>query len=552
MVICDQCQSRNAPKAKFCANCGARLQAIETTTPKSLLPPKNAKRTDLSEPAEVEARITPVSHQPLAPAVVRAQAVLTSDPHMTDLQPLMHEEAKAKIAQDLLDPFEALPLRLWLNFPRALVAGYGSIVEMKVENAGAGSLEHLCVSFESKGLTGASEIVCRHLAPGNWTRQTVEVAPAQAGNFVLRCNLKSRRKADTAAFRGTVPITINIAPDPSNLVANISDIQCVRGGGANTGLGQEFGAVNISNLLPPGSIRTLNDLLNVPFPESFGQVPLERDYEVTDRVINVVEHHADTGWVIPKPFLAHVQSGTKLRLKPANDDPASSIPEVHLVARNEFRLGRSRQESDFLTWFWPRSEENDYRTKRLSKVHVIAESSTQRLILRDAGSANRSTFEGHPLSANENDIIDQRGTLILAHEYHLDVTPFQSTVTGEFQISNIRKWNGPPEHEPPTIGGAVRFMPVNSELAVHNAVWLFTDAHFGCSRLNAVVLDLPGAIEVEGRFHYFRNNFWIESLPTGNGITVDHYTLEPGEVVPLVNGTRVRIAGHIFRGTIDP
>ena len=136
------------------------------------------------------------------------------------------------------------------------------------------------------------------------------------------------------------------------------------------------------------------------------------------------------------------------------------------------------------------------------------------MILRDAGSANRSTFEGQPLSENENDVIDQRGTLILGHEYHLDVTPFESTFTGNLQISNIRKWSGPPEREKPSVLGAVRFMPINSEVVLHNAVWMFTDAHFGCSRLNAVVLDIPGAAEIEGRFSYFRKNFWVEALST--------------------------------------
>jgi hypothetical protein len=513
--------------------------------------PAKAKHAVAAEPARSDAGVEAVANRPLLKMAARSDAGLTGVSLMADLKPLMHEEAKAKIAQDRLDPPDALPLTLWLNFPRALVAGYGSIVEVKIENVGAGSLQHLGVVFESKGLAGAAEIVFRQLGPAKGARQTIEVTPTQAGNFILRCNLKSRRSADAAGFRGSVPITINVAPDSSNLVVNINDIQCVRGGGANPGA-EEFGAVNISNLLPPGAVRTLNDLLNVSFPESFGQVPLERDYEVTGSIIDVVEDQADTPWSIPEPFLTQAETGTKLKLEPADVAAGRTVAAIHLVARNEFRLGRSRALSDFLTWFWPRSPENDDRTKRLSKVHVIAESSEQRLVLRDAGSANRSTFEGQPLSENENDVLDQRGTLILGLEYHLDVTPFESTFTGNLQVSNIRKWSGPPEKEKPNVLGAVRFMPINSELALHNAVWMFSDAHFGCSRLNAVVLDLPGAAEIEGRFSYFRKNFWIETLPTGTGVQVGGHQLSPLELVPIVTGTEIVIAGQMYRATVEP
>jgi hypothetical protein len=596
MVICGQCQSQNTPKARFCAKCGAGLQATAhaAETAPALAEPRPAAVTDLvqarggpisaaplqtvaaAEPVKQKAKPAPrrktkraadagsgepkagsaPSNRPLTNAVARAEKALTGESPVTDLQPLMHEEAKAKIAQDLLAPPDAVPLRLWLNFPRALVAGYGSIVEAKIENAGAGWLEHLSVSFESKGLKEAAEIDCHHLGPGLSTRQAVEVAPTQAGNFVLRCNVKSRRTADAAGFRGSVPITINVAPDASNLVVNISDIQCNRGTGANTGLGGDFAPVNISNVVPAGSIRTLNDLINATFPESFGQVPLEEEYGVTRRIINVVEDHVESGWSIPKAFLAHVQSGTKLKLEPVEkarqSDGSGELAAIHLIARDQFKLGRSREKADFLTWFWPRSPENDERTRRLSKLHVAAEFSAQRLILRDAGSANRSTFEGHPLSESENDVIDQRGTLILGHEYHLDIAPFESTITGDFQVSNIRMWSGPPERETPSIRGAVRFMPVNTELSMHNAVWIFTDANFGCSKLNALVLDIAGAVEVEGRFHYFRDNFWIETLSTGNGVTVGDHKLREHDVVPLVNGAQLMIAGHWFRASIEP
>jgi hypothetical protein len=239
-----------------------------------------------------------------------------------------------------------------------------------------------------------------------------------------------------------------------------------------------------------------------------------------------------------------------LRLEPVEGTP-EEVRAIHLVARTEFNLGRSRDDADFLTWFWPRSRQNDERTKRLSKVHVTATRAGEKLVLRDARSANRSTFEGHPLSFTDDDVLGQRGTLILGHEYHIDVAPFDSTLPGGLRIANGGDWGGPPEYEV-ALRGAVRFMPINSELALRNAVWIFTDANIGCSRLNPIILDAPGTAEVEGRFHYYRDSFWVEALETGNGVIVDGDELEPREIVPIIDGSEITIAGVTFRAAVDP
>jgi len=255
-------------------------------------------------------------------------------------------------------------------------------------------------------------------------------------------------------------------------------------------------------------------------------------------------------WTIPNKFLSHVQIGTKLKLDPV--DGSVDAPAIHLVARSEFKLGRSRQDADFLTWFWPRSPENDDKTRRLSKVHAVAEASGDKLILRAAGSANRATFEGHSLWESENVLIDQRGTLTLGHEYHLDVTPFESTLEGPLEIANERLWSGPPPPSESSAHGCVRFMPINSKIVQHNALWIFSDANFGCSKMNPLVLALPGMGAVEGRFHYYRQNFWIESRAGRTTVFVDGHRLVEREIVPLINGSCVMIGGTTFNATVEP
>jgi hypothetical protein len=576
MVICGHCQSQNSSTARYCGKCGAALRAprdplktqaawkkpagaaeAETLVerPVAAAPPvKNQKHSTIAQtaPAKPGTRSSPATPSKIIPSgekVPEARArVRAAHDSAIDVEPLMAEEAKARVA-DQLDRSQPPALALWLNFPRALVAGYGSIVEAKIENTGKESLEHLSVMLESNGLAECVEVMCRHIGPGNWTRKQIELTPVRAGNFVLRCNVKSARADQAYAFRGGVPITINVVPDPANFVFNIGDIQLNRGGGS-TGLVPEFKPMNIGQLVAPDAIRSLNDLLNLSFPESYGKVPLELDYEVSQVAISQSAAPKSSAWKIPEEFGDRVQPGTKLKLEPAEGTPPE-VRAIHLVARTEFHLGRSREEADFLTWFWPRSRQNDERTKRLSKVHVTATRAGEQLMLRDAGSANRSTFEGHPLSFTDDDVLGQRGTLILGHEYHIDVAPFDSTLTGELRIANGQRWDGPPEYEVP-LRGAVRFMPINSEMALRNAVWIFTDANIGCSRLNAIILDAPGAAEVEGRFYYYRDNFWIEALESGNGITVDGYELEPRDIVPLVDGSEITIAGVTFRATVEP
>jgi hypothetical protein len=567
MVICGTCQTQNSPKAKFCVKCGANLRAegaIGQTQPAQAAAPPPAppqkqveqkpgkrgskKIENLLSGLKAEASLVPV---PASPPPGMAVTELAEAPaEVTDVAPLLAEQRKALSAQLSLEPDAESPIHLWLNFPRAFVAGYGSVVEAKIENKGTTPLQLVDLMLESSGLVQNVQSSCRQVAAGNSAYFCIELTPARAGSYVLRCNLKGAQQDQAYAFRGTVPITVNAVPDNANIAVNISDIQCVRGTGANTGLGQEFGAVNISNLLPATAVRTVNDLLNLTFPQSFGRVPLELDYEVSQIDIAKSGASKTASWGIPKQFFAHVQNGTKLRLEPV--DGAGKTSAIHVVARDEFKLGRNSKEVDFLTWFWPRSPENDDRTRRLSKVHVIAEVNSGQLVLRDAGSSNRATFEGHALSENQNDLIDQRGTLILSHEYHLDVTPFESTLEGPLTITNERLWSGPPISKTSPLRGSVRFMPINSEIANWNAVWIFTDANFGSSKLNPLVLDLPDVNDVAGRFHYYRQNFWIEDLPGGINVTVDGHRLEHREIVPIVNGAQVVIGQTAFRATIEP
>src|SRR5688572_1412403 len=137
MVICGHCQSQNSASAKYCLKCGAVLKAPRdrARTPAGKMASGGEAVTIADRPPESSgrtagpARPAPRKKQLAARRAVPARAP-TASQAAVDVEPLIAEEAKARIAEQLeRAPVPALSVRL--NFPRALVAGYGSIVEAK-------------------------------------------------------------------------------------------------------------------------------------------------------------------------------------------------------------------------------------------------------------------------------------------------------------------------------------------------------------------------------------------------------------------------------------
>src|SRR5208283_3967319 len=121
-----------------------------------------------------------------------------------------------------------------------------------------------------------------------------------------------------------------------------------------------------------------------------------------------------------------------------------------------------------------RTTDNDARTRHLSKVHVVCSSASPVPTIRDAGSANGSSFDGQTLRMTLGEPLDRRGLLRIGADYLLDVMPAPPNYETTPPISNLRFWAGPPEC-PPHLRGAVRFLPAGA-VFLHDTVWLGTDA----------------------------------------------------------------------------
>jgi hypothetical protein len=432
------------------------------------------------------------------------------------------------------------PLRVLLNFNHVVVAGHPSTFQMVIENTGATVLKQIEILMESRGLEQAARKVVPRLAPAQSQRHIFEIEAIRSGNFALQCTIKCQEDVKQIALVGSRSLRINEAPGTSNIVISMKDL---KGNSARAASGVES---HLGNLVPPGTIRTLNDLLDLELAENFEPLELTLDYEVSMRALAQEEAGAHHRLQIPGSFLNQAQEGTLLKLEPVDAGPN----EIRLVARSSFCLGRAREEADFLTWFWPRTEANDQKTRRISKRHCILAVHGMKLHVRDNETSNHTTLGGQELTAKDGEPLERRGILKIANVYSLDVTPFPSNASEGPAIANLRNWSGAQTETAMMIRGSVRFIPMTSQVLPQNSTWLLTDGAFGTSRANPIIVDVKGLAEIQGRFYHHLGGFWIESLVNNGAIYVNGTRLEPGFIVPLVTGQTVKFGETSFRVTI--
>jgi hypothetical protein len=435
------------------------------------------------------------------------------------------------------------PLGVLLNFNHLIISGYPSTFEIVVENRGAHPLEQIEIVMESRSLEQAARKSIAKLPLGQSQRHLLEIEPIRSGNFVLQATIKCQQESKQLSLVGSRSLRINEAPKASDILSGM--VQLKRNSD-EAALPAE-GSGSLAALIPPGSIRTLNDLLNLELPDAFEPLELTLDYEVSMRALAEEEASGHVRLQIPGAFLKEAAPATLLRLEPM--EAGSTAPEVRLVANPTFSLGRGREESDYLLWFWPRSEGNDQKTRRISKMHCVFTARETKLYVGTTGT-NRTIFDGREVNSNGSEPLDRRGILAVAGVYFLDVTPFRSDAPQGPKISNLGNWQGPAVAEgAPKPGGSVRFLPMTRSVLPQNSTWLFTDGAFGTSRSNPVIIDIKDLAEIQGRFYHYLGCFWIETTARNGAVHLDGAKLEPGFIAPLVGGQILKLGSKSFKVT---
>jgi hypothetical protein len=401
-------------------------------------------------------------------------------------------------------PQDDLPMRVLLNFNHAIIAGQSSTFEMVLENKGKSALDEIEIALESRGLERPAARRLPRLTPGQSQRHLFEIEPVRSGNFVLQCTIKCHEEDRQIALVGSRTLRIDEASGSGHLER----------------------------------------------ASSFEPLELSLDYNVEAGALLPEGASTAQRLQIPAAFLNQGQAGLMLKLEPVETTP-NRRPDVRLVARDSFSLGRSREETDFVTWFWPRNETNDHKTRRISKKHCVFELKGAKIFLRDNGTSGHTMFEGQLVSAPEGEPFERRGILSLAGTYAIDVTPFPSNSPDGPAILNLRNWTGAKAPAIPALGGCVRFLPMSKQVLPQNSCWLLTDGAFGTSRANPVILELKGLAEIQGRFHFFLGGFWLENSVGNEAVSVNGFKLQPGYVIPLVSGQQVKLGEAVFRVTVQ-
>jgi hypothetical protein len=505
-ILCPDCGNANSGTAKVCKNCGMPLRA---------------------EAAEAA-----------PPTTTSLGAAGTGDLGREPATPSRAEPSEAEqttaIYATRADRDAAVSLEF--NFPRLLFAGHASLIQMRVKNVSALPLEQVEVLLESRGLKGALTASVPNLPAGQAIVLPLAMEPARAGTFVFQCSAKLRSMGILQGYIGSRSLGVNPVPNAAGAMPSGVPIYTNQ----DIPAGDEADAARLS--INRAAMKRAADWLDYTLPELYQPLKLALDFQLSVAAADYSTTTKAAALIIPRLFLGYVQSGDVIKLTPVNPDQSRAM---HLVARPQFKLGRSREHSDFITWFMPRTRNNDDKTRQLSKMHVLCECRGTELFMRDGGSAGGSGFDGTPLSAEKWEPINRRGVLALRGEYFLDVLPLSSAYTREPDIKNIRLWVGPTAPAK-AIRGAVRFAPINSELAHADAIWLFTDATFGTSRSNPIVLPIGGLAEIQGRFHHYRGCFWLENHFANEAVRINSLPLNANEIAPLINGQILQLGQTSF------
>jgi hypothetical protein len=593
MILCPQCLKNYHPKVNFCPSCNIPLPKVmqgeamgAMAAGDTTLPVKGSK---------VVSTPTPVAPLPTAPEPVAAKAVveiaqkIAPTPAAADIPPpapkpaavepdafsmpgssdrlakadtvhiesLSHEvkqevaaalqESQAAVAYATMPPRQ--PLELTINLNRILIEGTGTTLEMKLQCTNPDPLLDVHVQFQSdKSLKHSFEERFHVVEHGQPVDQFVEIdfLDRCMGVRLLNCLVTYTQLGRRKSMKGQVQITILKQPAAGNFHLELSNIgnQIVNSDGSNAGLGSEHqSSLCLKELVDFGSIRDVNDLLSATLPDNFITIPLRQTGDVP------------TGArIIASAFLKKVQAGTVLTLEPVGA-VASALP-LRLTARSQFLFGRQRDACDLVTWFMPRSPENDELTRCMSKVHVAAFAKDDGLFLRRQPGVASVTLSGVIVGESEpgTALIDYGRLSMQAvpgANFVVDMLHHAAIGSAAPAAENARLWPGPPVDEKPAITGCVICRPVDRPPAFRNCLWLFTEAAFGSGEENPIYLPDSGLASVQGRIHHYRNCFWIENSADTGTVRVEGQRLRSGELAPLCSGMVVRLGGIEFKVLIE-
>ena len=421
-------------------------------------------------------------------------------------------------------------LRLYLNFPHLVIAGISTTIDCRLENSDSHPLADLRATLECGGIKHEATHLLGELSPGNGEDFAFEIQPGGFGQFNLRVTVEWRKGDTISSWSGNRSLRIYEAFSSGEFPAALQTFSQQL---ENTTLSQ------LGHLAIPSSITSSEELARFTLPERFEPLDLTPDYEV--RIASRERAESYQPLTIPDAFLDQVHTGTVLQLTPLDITENDPHQAIRLVARPQFVLGRSGEESDFVLWFWPRNEVHDTKTRRISKKHVTFSADGKRLLARNTAAGSLTTYDGQDVTAAGTPL-HRRGLLNLSGIYLLEVAHIPS-LSKPLQITNLMdRQDDSASHGSPTAHGSVRLSQRSAGVLPQNSTWLLSDATFGSSSINPVILDTPGLADIQGRFHHAQGAFWLESFTDNSEVQLNDQFMMPGWVAPLKTGQTLKLS----------
>lgn len=230
----------------------------------------------------------------------------------------------------------------------------------------------------------------------------------------------------------------------------------------------------------------------------------------------------------------------RLRLMPDNEDG----PVLVLVSGENLRLGRSSADADFVAQFRPRSNINDGRSRRISRLQTRVSLEGRNAVLEEIRPLNSSVLLDQPLGASTT--LPLPVTILLAGEYPAELVRVESDYTGPREVRGLAV-NDP--IVPPRPGALVARSNTSGVL-LWEAALVFRDVglHFSASGKPWFRCDnLSSPI---ARFHRLENQFWLELVEPHVVRGVEESPEDsPHDLILLQPGGKLRI-GH-FTYTVE-
>ena len=500
MLLCDACGAPIPSGAKLCRGCGKEVASVVVPRPEE-------------QTASYDKTIR------VAPAAIKTKTPLK--PSAIDLKPAVCYST----------PESNSPLALFLSFSSVVVAGTRTKIWGRVQNRTGQLVQDIEVCLQSHGLENSLIARIAQIDPNQIVPVMFDnVMPVTAGVFALQCSLEFRFLKSRDKLVGARTLWINAIPKLSSPTGGIPTERFA----VNSDAGIIPDALATPKLLSeePGTFKleserqTMEDLVKFRLEEVYQTVPLS--YPPS----------------IPESFLTSVETGAVLKLTPGDNSSAG----FHLVGRNEFKIGRARQDarvenwSDLVVWFLPRNGDNDRRTKALGRLQVIGERVDDRVVFKNFKPELESYLDQRALGGDSVPFDARTGALSLM-DYILDVTRHKGFEGDKLVIRNLEAWKGKHE-EQPLIRGCVSFRPEGRLLPFHDAIWIFTSATFGSDqRVNPIVL--PNAAPVQGCFYYGFGCFWLQNLVKNGHVLINAKPALPNQIFPLSS------RDHLTFGDID-